>query len=617
MLFESISKIHNSNQIIKNKYIGIVLCSILVAITMYSFYPAIHNEFVQWDDQEYILENPLITQPTAAGFKHLFTEVISLNYHPITMISLWLNAKIDGTNTATHFIGTNLILHILNVLLVFTFIRYLFDNNNTVAFFSALVFAIHPMHVESVIWVAERKDVLYAFNFLLAAVCYIKYIDLKSNKWLCLSIILFILSCLSKAMAVSLVPVLYLIDHLRKRSFYNKKIHFEKLPFILIALLFGSIAINVQQGGDFYGLLKNAVSEGAVNEIDAHALWSKIQFASYGIYFYCKQFFFPFHLSALHPYSSIIGQSYLSCLPIITIAYFALLIYAWFKNRTLAFCLGFFLFTIILVLQFIQVGSAVVAERYTYLPYIGLGTLLGFGFYKLWHTKHKNLVYISFVLIAIYFSQLTRAQVQVWQNSKSLFENVVVQYPNDALAREFLASVYNYYGEPEKAIYHLNFSINYLKNNTALAYNMLAFSYELNNDFENAILSYNKAIDYDKTNALAYFNRAMLLLNNRPQQAINDFNICALYADEGLSNKIYEPIAEAFGKIGEYELSIANYSKAIEMDNNKSELYYNRGVSYERMGELERAKIDYNAAIQIDPKMVDAKERLIILDEYT
>ena len=186
-----------------------ILLAVLALLTFIAYVGAFKNGFVEWDDQHYVTNNDLVLNPTAANLKMILTRIVALNYHPITVLSLAMNVILFGKGAGS-FIITNVILHTVNTLLVFRFIQKLTDGTKIVAFLTALVFGLHPMHVESVAWIAERKDVLYVFFFLLSCLSYLKFREINQSKWLIISLLLFICSCLSKAMAVPLPIVLLL-----------------------------------------------------------------------------------------------------------------------------------------------------------------------------------------------------------------------------------------------------------------------------------------------------------------------------------------------------------------------------------------------------------------------
>ena len=273
--------------------IGILVVSVFLA-----FSGGFNNEFVNWDDQTYIKLNYLVTKPNG-HWAEAWNSHIALNYAPLTITSLMINSDIFGFESARSFIITNSLIHLLNVLLVFWFVLLLLKNKSEivlpkagkplfVAFVTALLFAIHPMRVESVVWVSERKDVLYSFFFLAACINYLKYLDSeKERKYLIYSFFLFLASCLSKGQAVVLPIVLLLLDYWRERKF-ERNVFVEKIPFLALSLLFGLIATNVQGGGNFYGFLHNIGQAGyATVDSEKVSIAKNFTFAGYGFMMYC------------------------------------------------------------------------------------------------------------------------------------------------------------------------------------------------------------------------------------------------------------------------------------------------------------------------------------------
>lgn len=184
-----------------------VVYIILAVAVVISFAAGFSNGFVNWDDQMYATENVMIQNPTLANLIRLLTVECALNYHPLTVASLWLNSAFFG-KASTSFIVVNTLIHLVNTFLIFRFSQQLTRNNILVSFLVALFWGIHPMHVESVTWVSERKDVLYTLFFFLACIHYVKYLEKNERKMLIYCFVFFVLSCLSKAMAVVLPLVL-------------------------------------------------------------------------------------------------------------------------------------------------------------------------------------------------------------------------------------------------------------------------------------------------------------------------------------------------------------------------------------------------------------------------
>jgi len=211
-----------------NNYVAVLLA---VAATFIVFVNSFSNDFTTWDDPAYVTQNQLI-KPGQVDLATIFSTDTSVaaNYHPLTMLSLALDYKLSGEPVQPfwfHF--SNLLFHLLNVILVYFFVYFLFDKNWLLAFGAALFFGVHPMHVESVTWISERKDVLYAFFFLAGLLVYARRPDGKGWGSLGLVFVLFLLSCLSKSAAVVFPLVLLLIDFLQKRKF-NFGLVAEKVP---------------------------------------------------------------------------------------------------------------------------------------------------------------------------------------------------------------------------------------------------------------------------------------------------------------------------------------------------------------------------------------------------
>src|SRR6188474_546471 len=203
----------------------LLLVAILTAVCLW---PMLKNEFVNWDDEYYVINNPLLRGP---DWKGIISNQVLGNYHPLTILSYAFNYAVSELDPFSYLL-VNYLLHLINTILVFYFIRDISGNNKFIAAFVAIVFGIHPMHVESVAWVAERKDVLYTFFFLLAIIQYWKFLsnNKRSHFWICF--IFFILSLLSKPAAIVLPLVLLLLDYWKGRPITFKLVT-EKIPFFL------------------------------------------------------------------------------------------------------------------------------------------------------------------------------------------------------------------------------------------------------------------------------------------------------------------------------------------------------------------------------------------------
>ena len=224
-----------------------ILCLIflIVSMTAIVYYPSLNNGFINWDDNEYVGANMNIRSISWENIKDNFTSPYYGNYIPFTTLTYAVEYRLAKLNPRAYH-ATNLILHLFNCMLVFWFI-YLFCGKEYVALIVALLFGIHPLHVESVAWVSERKDVLYSFFFLSSLISYTRYLKEKKVSYWSLSLLLFAASCLSKPMAVTLPLVLFLIDYLLHQKVEIKTL-LLKIPFISISLIFGIISLLTQYG---------------------------------------------------------------------------------------------------------------------------------------------------------------------------------------------------------------------------------------------------------------------------------------------------------------------------------------------------------------------------------
>lgn len=485
----------------------IVASFILVLITTSIYYKSLSNDFVRWDDPEYVTRNPDIRtfhgDSLNITFKNTFTSYVRGNYHPLTMLSYCVDYNMYKLNPKPYH-RNNLILHILNTLLVFCFI-WLLTQKKWVAVITALLFSVHPMHVESVAWISERKDVLYSFFYLAALCTYVLYLKKEKWKWLFYSMafLLFFLGVISKAMAVSLPIVFIAIDYFSDRKI-NLKTILEKVPFIILAFIFGYIAIKAQE------------SINAISTTTDYGLFDRILFTCYALVMYIWKFFAPFNLSCYYDYP--VKQEgvypaivYIAPLIILT---FAFLIFRSIKfGKYVLFGIAFFLITIALVLQVLPVGGAIIADRYTYLPYIGLFFILAQWINNLLENRHeklkdfKNISIVILTLVVVVFSYLTIQRCKVWKDTITLFTDAIEKFDESPQSFQARGDAYSIKKQYDKALVDFNRAIQ-LKHDYSDAYYNRGLVYYYLGQYEKAIDDCTSAIQYNPTLAIAYYNRA-------------------------------------------------------------------------------------------------------------
>lgn len=526
----------------KGKYYSALF--LILLLSFISYLPVFHNGFV-WDDEFYIQKNPLIH---SINLKEIFSQNIMGNYHPLTILTLAAEYHFFGLNE-TGYHTVNLLLHLLNVILVFYAVLLLSDKSG-VALVASLLFAISPLHVESVAWAAELKDLLYSFFFLVSYIFYLKYLKDPQKKNYVFALVLFFVSLLSKAMAASLPMVLLLTDYFKGRKI-NIKTLLEKLPFFLLALTFGVVAVFAQK------------SSGFIQDLTVFPFLQRLVFACYGFITYLFKLLLPLHLSAYYPYPVKNGDS----IPIQYYAYVLLCIglvayifYSLRFSKKIIFGIGFFAITVFLVLQLLPVGGAIMADRYSYIPSIGIFYLAGEGFNWLWSKKLKLIAISLLSAFTVFFSIKTYNRCSVWKNEMVLWNDVINQY-------QTIPPAYVNRG------------------------NLLRDA----NRYDEALNDYNKAIELKPDFAIAYFNRGTLFKNaKRNSEVLNDFNK-AIVLNPGYA-KAYCNRGIVFYNEKKYEEAISDYSKAIELKTDFAESYYNKGLAEYYLGKKEAACMDLKQA---------------------
>ena len=517
---------------------GLFLAAVLVA-----FGGAFGHEFVSWDDHVYVYENPGILNPTAESFKAFGTQVVSLNYHPLTMWSLWLNSALFGAGPKSFIVG-NVGIHWLNAGLL-CWLAWLLSGRQyrSVAILTALLFAIHPLRAESVVWVSERKDVLYVFFFLAGCIAYWRYLETQRSSKLWLALGLMLLSCLSKGVAVVFPLVCLLMDYWYGRRL-EAKILLEKIPLFALSLLFGLIALNVQQGGDFHGLLTMPYDKSkALSTV--FSLDQKILFAGYGYMMYFAKTFLPLDLCTFYPYpteAQLRGGIYIAG-AIFMLATLALAVWSARRTKLFAFGFGWVFATVILVLQFVSVGVVIMADRYFYLPSAGVFFMLTYAA-EVYISKEKPglkpIWWGILGLFALWCLWLTRAQTKTWKNSETLWQQVLRYYPAEDQALESLANWYGKKNRVPEAEVMLERAVQdgCTRPNvySALA-NCIAIKAGTAKDpeaqrslRERAFSLYAQSIALNPNNADTYFNRAYTALTVYPERAIADLDTAAMLA---------------------------------------------------------------------------------------
>ena len=554
----------------------------IVVFTVVVFLPMLQNQFTSWDDPDYITNNMKIWKLNAENLKFIFTQPIAYNYHPLTMLSLGINYYFSKLNPFSYFL-TNLILHLTNVVLVFWFIFSISKKNINVATFVALVFAIHPMHVESVAWATERKDVLYTLFFIGGLITWLHYLRTNKLIYFIATILLAIFSMLSKPAAIIFPLVIIAIDFYEKEKF-EIKAQLNKIPFFIIAAFFM-----------YMTLIAQTQDNSIVGDFKKYTVIERFLFASYGFVVYILKLFAPAHLATFHPYpKSIEILVYLS--PILIALLVACVYYFKEKRKLLLFGLMFYFINLILVLQFVSIGDAVYAERYTYVPYIGLCFILGMLLFNSNIKINRNLIWGGIAAYSLVFAYSANARVKVWHNSETLWTDMIEKYPDSDRGYYDLGNYYFEKGDNEKAIPLFGKAIKVGTNYKSYANRGLALMKQLK--YDEAIQDFNKAIELKPKQDEAFLGRAHAYGDLKKYDlSMSDVNEALKFRE---SYESYFFRGYLYKATENYDLAIENYSKAMTLTKEVS-VYNNRGNVYFLLKDYAKAIADYNVVLNQNP----------------
>lgn len=585
----------------------------ILILTTLLFVPSLHNGFVNWDDQLYVNKNFLISD-LFGNFYSILTEPVAANYHPLTVFSLALDYSIAGLNPFQYHL-TNLILHLITVIVVCQICYRLSDRKWLIAAVAGLLFAIHPMHVEAVAWVSARKELLFSLFYLLAILFYLFYTSSLKKKWLIACGIAFLLSALSKPSAVSLPIALLLVDYLQKRP-WAWRLVLEKLPFFLISLLFGFLAIHAQS------------TAGAVGEWSTITFWQRILMVSHSICLYLIKAIAPFNMSIFYPYPNFsdgVSWTYYFAFAAIILLFAGLLYFR--KNRLLVFSILFFLLNLILVLQLISIGGAKMAERYTYLAYFSIFYLLGWAIWQLFKLGqiYMLLAYGILAITIVCYSVLTYQRIGVWKNGETLWTSAIANDPsahnygarsdyyknNGAFAKALedcnqavrlrpdkyynfndRGTTYFKMGQYELAIADFQQALS-LHTEDAMVYRNMGSALGALGRYEESLFYFNKALELDPelTEALADRGSLHIYFKNY-EQALNDYNQ-AIEKNKGFPNyKVYNGLGVVYYYLQDCPKAISYYGQALELNPNDTQTYMNRSTCYFQIGDKPKALQD-------------------------
>lgn len=562
----------------QNRNIVIIVLSLLVLAV---YWQVQSHEFIAFDDHLYVTENFRIQQGISIGtVAGTFRDVHTGHWHPLTMISHMVDWSLFGDNAGGHH-WVNVVFHLFNTILLFL----LFHTMTGALWRSALVaalFAIHPMNVESVAWVAERKNVLSTFFWLLTMLSYVRYVRAPDWKRYLPVFICFVLGLMSKPMLVTLPFVLLLMDywplqrtqidyHEEEKNFKSNDAIFrqtwsfliiEKIPLFLINVLsmvltvYAAKSVHTLAGFEKYSLLER-ISNALV---------------SYGLYI--RKLIWPVDLSVFYPYNTIpISWALFAALFLLGVTVFVFIFYKKYPHLIIGWL--FYLGTLVPVIGFVQVGKQSMADRYVYIPFIGLFIMIAWSLPIMKKTRTLTAVAVTGVLML--FTVTSYQYVGLWENTVLLFEDIIRHNPKNHFA-----------------------------------YNILGLAAMDRGEYGNALNSFRVALKIKPNFDPAYINAGSIFLNlGNYNQAIDCYKKAVLIND--LLPENHNNLGVALMLTGDFNGGVASFKKALSLRPDYISALNNLGAAQTQMGNVEEALLCYQQVLKLHPENATALEKIDIL----
>ncbi|MBI9110766.1 tetratricopeptide repeat protein [Maridesulfovibrio ferrireducens] len=558
---------------------GIATAVILVALVLIVYSQCGNFELVTYDDTSYVTDNERVMQGVSAeNVSWAFSSFQLSNYHPLTVVSHMIDTSLFGDSAgARHLVSV--FLHLVNVLLLFFFLLKatsgLEEGGLVPSFFVAALFAVHPVHVESVAWVSERKDVLCTFFWLLSMISWLDWVKSKKMSSYALTFFFTGMGILAKPMVVTLPAVLLLLDFwplgridLKKNPVAKFiKLAIEKLPLVLLSVLSSVLTFMAQKGG------------GAMQSSESFPLGLRFSNALVSWCSYLRELVFPLDLAVFYPYPQDIAiwKPVSAALFIIAVSVVCI---RYIKNAPFV-AVGWFWYvgTLVPVIGLVQVGDQAMADRYAYIPFIGLYMATCFGVACL---VKKGCIPAKFavsagVVVVLVLLAGAYTQAGYWQNSESLYERALSVTENNHHMHYNYANLLERKNESGKAAQHFRAAIKADPSHYKAMTN-LANIYSKRGELVSAMELYHRALQVNPDYSTAYANRGIV---NHKQ-----------------------------GKLDE---ALRDYKKALELAPRLADSMVNMGILYYMRGENSAARAMFRKALDIDPDNKAARKNLSLV----
>jgi protein O-mannosyl-transferase len=580
----------------------ILICLLLVLVTLAVYMQVGSHQFLNLDDPSYVTENPhVLSGITVNSVSWAFSSVDAGNWHPITWLSHLADVQLYGVNPRGHHL-TNVVIHILSSVLLLLFLLRASGSLWQSSFVAAL-FALHPLHVESVAWVAERKDVLSAFFGFAALFFYAEYVAKQETKFYLLSFVLFLLGLMSKPMLVTLPIVMLLMDfwpleryphaepqqRTRISSGPMPALIKEKIPFFACSLVSGLVTIYAQQKG------------GATSSLTGLPFIVRLENALVAYVTYLIKTLWPSDLAVLYPFPlslplwQVIGS--LLLLSLVTVVTLKLSR----RHPFLAMGWFWFLITLVPVIGLVQVGSQAMADRYAYLPAIGLFIMVAWGVPILAKDFKYRTAMLSLLAGAVIVASaaVTWQQLGYWRDNISLYRHALAVTSGSYLVHSNLGVALDEKGDLDSAISEYREAIR-ISPEKFDAHGNLGLALIGKGDLDGAVRECQAALRLSPANSNSHYNLGVALAQKGDLDAAIGEYLEAIRISPAIP-KMHSSLGLALVKKGELEGAIAEFQKVLQIRPGDGNAHYNLAVTLANKGDLDAAIEEFQNVIRINP----------------
>jgi len=591
------------------RYRTFLLFIALAVATVIAYEPVRHNDFVQYDDHHYITENPKVKQGLSReSLWWALTTPHGAIWHPLTMLSHLIDYELFGLNPVGHH-AVNVLLHTMTALVLFGLLNRM-TGAVWASLFTAAVFALHPIHVESVAWASERKDVLSAFFWMLTIAAYAGYVKQRSKGRYALMLALFTAGLAAKPMLVTLPFVLLLVDYWplgrtapaaggRNARIGLVSLVREKIPLFILAAVLAVVTYIVQSSWGATGLGRSLPVGGRVAN------------AAVAYTGYIQKMLWPVNLAVLYPYPESgwgLIRPIVSLLMLVAVSVSVLK--AAGRYRYLATGWFWFLGTLVPVIGFVQVGRQAMADRYTYIPSVGLSIIVAWGLGDIlgrWRYR-RSLLAAGFIVITVAMTVATRAQVVYWKDSLTLFGRAAAVTRNNTTMLKNLGNEMRSAGRYTDAIDFFEEAIATDPGDTEAMVCKARVLLDMGRvEQAGVVLSEALRVRPDSAEAQNWLGVVLSRKGLLPEAIVRYRRAIALKDDYATA---WNNLGIALNELGKTAEAVESYRRAVEIKGDYAEAHSNLGLALQSAGRIEEAMAEFNTALSMKPGMPEALKGL-------